>query len=78
MSPRYISLPAINRRVTLTGYVAAVRHAKQNPNAEFKHGLTTWWPTTGAEIVDQFREGMNARINAAIPYSKRGKDHGSF
>jgi hypothetical protein len=69
---RTITLPAVNMTVTLKAYVAAVRMAKANPTAEFKHGFTTWWPTTGADIMRQFREGMQERINQAIPYSKRG------
>ena len=50
-----------------------VRLAKAFPTAVFKTGLTTWWPTTGAEIMKQFREGMTDRINQAIPYSQRGR-----
>jgi hypothetical protein len=69
---RYVSLPAISRRVPLGAYVKAIRQAKANPDVEFKHGLTTWWPTTGREIVEQFRRGMVERINEAKPYSLRG------
>ena len=47
--------------------------AKANPDMTFKTGFTTWWPTTGAEVMDQFREGMMDRINQAIPYIERGK-----
>jgi hypothetical protein len=46
--------------------------AKANPEMTFKTGFMTWWPTTGAEVMDQFREGMMDRINQAIPYIKRG------
>lgn len=69
---RTITLPAIGKRVTLGTYVAAVKTAKAHPTRTFKTGLTTWWPTTGAEIVEQFRRGMVARINDGIPYSERG------
>lgn len=69
---RYISLPAISKRVPLGAYLACVRHAKANPDTVFKTGLTTWWPTTGREIMKQFRDGMVDRINQAIPYSERG------
>lgn len=69
---RYIGIPAIDRRVTIGAYVRAVQLAKRHPDTTFKHGLTTWWPTTGAEIMAQFRQGMVERINAGIPYSKRG------
>jgi hypothetical protein len=47
--------------------------AKANPDMLFKTGFTTWWPTTGAEVTEQFREGMMDRINQAIPYSHRGR-----
>jgi hypothetical protein len=69
---RAIRLPAIDKTVSLAAYNQAVRRAKAAPAATFKTGLTTWWPTTGAEIMEQFREGMTQRINDAIPYSQRG------
>ncbi len=71
MPIRMIFLPAIERRVTLGQYIKAVKAAKAQPDTEFKHGLTTWWPTTGEEIVRQFRKGMNERISDAHPYMKR-------
>lgn len=69
---RVITLPAIDRQVSLAAYVKAIRTAKENPTAEFKHGLTCWWPVTGAEIMQQFRRGIHDRINDGIPYSRRG------
>jgi hypothetical protein len=71
-STRAVFLPAIDQRVSLKQYVAGVKVAKANPNTTFKHGLTTWWPTTGREILQQFRSGMNDRINQGVPYSIRG------
>lgn len=68
---RVIHLPAIDRTVPLGAYVRAVRTAKANPTTTFKTGLTTWWPTTGAEIMTQFRRGMVDRINDGVPYSRR-------
>jgi hypothetical protein len=70
---RTIHLPAIDRTITLAAYIQAVRLAKAFPTAMFKTGLATWWPTTGAEIMQQFRDGMTDRINQAIPYSQRGQ-----
>ncbi len=70
--PRTIYLPALERSVTLGQYVRAIRLAKANMDREFKHGLTTWWPTMGAVIVKQFRDGLNQRISEAIPYYRRG------
>ena len=69
---RSIYLPAIERRVSLGAYLAAIRLAKANPDREFRHGLTTWWPTTGAEIMRQFRQGMHERINDRVSYVMRG------
>jgi hypothetical protein len=70
---RFIDLPAINKKVPLSAYIKAVRAAKETPERTFTTGLTTWWPTTGAEIVEQFRKGMMERINDGIPYSERGR-----
>lgn len=69
---RYIILPAINRKVALGAYIAAVKTAKARPDQEFREGLTTWWPTTGRDILQQFFNGVQERINAGIPYSQRG------
>ena len=69
---RFITLPAINKTVPLGAYVAAIKTAKANPDQVFKTGLTTWWETTGAEIVEQFRQGMHDRITEGVPYSERG------
>ncbi len=68
---RTIMLPAVRKAVPLREYVRGVKHAIASPGTTFKHGLTTWWPTTGAEIRSQFRRGMHERINDAIPYSAR-------
>lgn len=70
---RTIHLQALDRNVTLAAYLRAVRMAKANPDITFKTGLTTWWPTTGAEVMVQFREGMMERINQAVPYIQRGR-----
>lgn len=70
---RTISLPAIGRRVTLAAYLQAIRTAKANPEATFRHGLSSWWPTTGAEIVEQYRHSIHDRINQGVPYTERGR-----
>ena len=69
---RVIHLPAIDKIVPLAAYVQAVKIAKANPDRIFSAGFTTWWPTTGAEIVEQFRQGMMQRINESVPYIERG------
>lgn len=70
MSKRYVTV--LGRQVSLGAYVKAVKTAKANPKMMFKTGLTTWWATSGAGVLEQFTEGMMERINAGIPYSKRG------
>lgn len=69
---RYVTLPASNKRIPLGAYVRGVKAAIANPTMEFKHGLTTWWPVTGADIRRQFYDGLTERINAGISYSQRG------
>ena len=71
---RAIYVPGCDRWVSLGAYVTAVKRAKANPDARFPHGLTCWWSCTGAEIVQQFRAGMEERIDAGISYSLRGVD----
>ena len=74
VSHRTVYIAAIDRHVSLWNYVNAIKKAKANPEAEFKHGLTCWWPCTGAEIMKQFFDGVQDRINQGIPYMKRGKE----
>lgn len=69
---RVISLPALNKLVTIGNYVKGIKLAKANPDMEFRHGLTCWWSCTGRDIMRQFREGMMQRISDAIPYNLRG------
>ena len=71
---RTIYIAHLNRHVSLGEYVAAIKAAKANPEGVWPYGLTTWWRTTGAEIMQQFRRGMHERITEGIPYSKRGLD----
>ena len=56
-----IELPAVDKVITVGQYVGAIRVAKAHPDEEFKHGLTCWWPCTGAEIMRQFRAGVRDR-----------------
>jgi hypothetical protein len=74
---RIIHLPAIDKVVPVGTYVQAVKTAKAHPDRTFSAGLTTWWPTTGAEIMEQFRQGMMYRINEAVPYLQRGRQGGA-
>jgi hypothetical protein len=78
MSGRHcIALPAIDRRVTVAAYVAAVKRARAAPEATFKQGLESWWPTTGAEIRQQFRAALDRRIMRHAPHYGRGRKWGA-
>lgn len=57
-----------NRSVPADQYLAGLRRAKREPAAIFKTGLSTWWPATGAEIMDSYRRDLHTRIN------ERGSD----
>ena len=70
---RAISLPAVGKAIPLRAYVRAIERAEANPETSFRYGLTTWWPTTGAEIRQQFLAGLHDRINAGVPYVERGR-----
>jgi hypothetical protein len=71
---RMINLPAIHASVTIGQYVQAIKMAKANPKMMFKTGLTTWWSTSGKEVMQQFNRGMHDRISQGIPYSQRGME----
>jgi hypothetical protein len=68
---RTIYIPAIEKSVSIGQYVKAIKIAKANPDKEFKHGLTCWWPCLGRDIVSQFFDGLTDRINQSIPYVDR-------
>lgn len=68
---RYVYCPGPDKWLSLGQYVIAVQFAKRHPQQSFKCGLTCWWPCSGAEIVQQFRQGLHDRINSALPYSER-------
>ena len=44
-------------------FVESLKYAKAHPAQLFASGLSSWWPTTGAEIMEQFRHRMNQWIN---------------
>lgn len=50
-------------QVRLSDYLRAVKMAKANPDTQFDRGLTCWWPCKGKEIMRQFLEGVQDRIN---------------
>ena len=70
---RVVYVPGLDRAVPLRIYIDAVKLARTFPDMTFRTGLSSWWPTTGREIVGQFREGVHDRINQQIPYRLRGR-----
>lgn len=68
---RYVTV--LGKAIPLGAYVKGVKAAIANPDAEFKTGLTSWWPTSGAQVRRQFMEGIMDRINEGISYNERGK-----
>ena len=72
MGERFIRLTATGGRISVKSYVAGIQAAKANPDAKFKHGLTCWWPCSGRQVVAQYREGLQERINEAVPWLVRG------
>lgn len=68
-----IHLRATSRRIPVPVYVAGIKAAIANPDQIFKHGLTNWWPTAGADIRREFREALADRINARDPRRPAGR-----
>lgn len=48
---RAIFVPGVDKWVSIGAYVKQIKIVKANPKAEFKQGLTCWWPCTGEEIM---------------------------
>ena len=65
MSKHYVALPALryHKRVSLGAYVRAWRLAKAHPERTFSTSLRFDSPSTGAQVLQEFREGMHDRIN---------------
>ena len=66
---RVIHLPAIDRTVSIATYLRAIRLAKAHPERVFNAGLSTWWPTTGKEIMEQFEDRKFKRGSQGMPVS---------
>jgi hypothetical protein len=77
MTRRCITLPALDRRISIPAYVAAVKRAKAQPEATFREGLESWWPTTGAEIRQQFGRALDRRIMRHAPHYGLGRKWGA-
>ena len=50
------------RSVPAPIYLDGIRLAKANPDVTFKYGLRSEWPTTGREIMAEYRRDLHERI----------------
>lgn len=73
---RRIYCPGPERWVTIAQYIRGVKLAKANLDTEFKYGITCWWPCSGRDIVRQFFDGVQDRINAGTPYCEENAEAG--
>ena len=71
---RFIYLSGPGYWISIAGYVRLIKHAKAHPNERYAQSLCDWWPCTGADIMRQFREGVQDRITQGAPYSQRGME----
>ena len=64
MPAHYITLTATSKRIPVRAYTAQLKAVfAADPAIEYSHGLTTWWPVTGADIRREFRQSIHERIN---------------
>jgi hypothetical protein len=69
--PKHVITLANGMKIPIHAYVEGIKKAKENPAATFSHGLTTWWQTTGREIMEQFREMVTDHCNRGIHVSAK-------
>lgn len=70
---RAIYVTGYDKWVTISAYIKAIKQVKAAPpETIWAHGLTSWWPTSGEQIMRQFLAGVHSRINDDIPYVQRG------
>ena len=63
-------LRTTDRLITIGALVAGIKRAIANPDATFKRGISTWWPTTGREIRRDFYSLVEDSINSHLPPRK--------
>ena len=62
-----ISLPALQRSVSIPAYIKAVRLAKAHPHHCFATTFEDWSGGDGKTIVAEFLRGVHNRINTKTP-----------
>ena len=58
-----LAINVLGKQVPLGTYIQSIQYAKAHSTQTFRHGLSTWWPTTGSMIVKQFMIVVHDRIN---------------
>lgn len=60
------------RRVGVRAYVAGYQLARHNPDLLLRMGFDGW-PATGREILAEFRQAFQTRINRHMPHYGQGR-----
>lgn len=64
----YVAFGASTRAVPIREYVKVWRAVSAAPpGTMYSSSLCGWWPATREEVLEQFREGLHARINKHVP-----------
>jgi hypothetical protein len=70
---RMIYCPGPDRWITIGQYVAIIRKVKSLPlETEYPQTFCSWAGGNGHKILREFWEGIQDRINQAVPYKYRG------
>lgn len=56
-----------SRRVSLASYLSVVRAAKLHPLTQFRTSLRSWAPSSGEQIVREFRDALHEKISRGMP-----------
>lgn len=58
-----IYIPSVHRHISIHQYCQIWKRVKENPETEFKQGISAWWPQKGKDIARDFTRGVHDRIN---------------
>lgn len=58
-----IALTMDGFQMSIPDFIKAIRKAKDNPKLTFSRSIKGWWPATGEEILREYRQMINDKIN---------------
>ena len=58
-----IALTMDGFQMSIPDFIKAIQKAKANPELMFSRSIKGWWPATGREILREYREMVNDKIN---------------